>query len=65
MIKIICQKDKIYQTMIDVCNHIDEIEDDIIECKNSGIDIPKELIIELCISRSILDELLRLRKIGL
>ena len=65
MINIICKQDKIYYTMIDVCNHIDQLEENINECKNSGIEIPKELVIELCVSNSILDELLRLRRLGL
>ena len=65
MIQIYCIKDTINKDLQEVMDHIDQIEDEILNAMQKGEEIPKDVIIDLCLSKAIVDELLRLRRKGL
>lgn len=65
MIQIYCINDIINKDLQEVMDHIDQVEDEILGATQKGEKIPKDVIVDLCLSRAKVDELLRLRRKGL
>lgn len=65
MIQIYCIQDNINKDLIKIMDHIDIIEDEILSTTQKGENISKDTIVDLCVSKAMVDELLRLRRKGL
>ena len=65
MIRIFCIQDNINKDLIEIMDHIDIIEDEILSTTQKGENISKDTIVDLCVSKAMVDELLRLRRKGL
>lgn len=62
---IFCIKDTINASLISSMLHIEELEEQIAKLKADGKEIPTSVIVDLCVTKSTVDELIRLRKLGL
>ena len=65
MIQIFCIQDNINKDLREIMDHIDLVEDEILLTTQKGENISKDTIVDLCVSRAMVDELLRLRRKGL
>lgn len=65
MIQLLCIQDNINKDLREIMDHIDLVEDEILLTIQKGENVNKDIIVDLCVSRAMVDELLRLRRKGL